>query len=81
MSKPKIVTCWNVYGNSDTTEGRGPLVRVGRFSSKEAAADLFNTEWYRRKYCVMGFRSSHDAYVKVDSIGVYDSVEDFGIVG
>lgn len=52
----QVIKCVEVLGNTDTTEGRGPMKVVARFSSYEAAAKFVRSKTYAR-WCVMGYQN------------------------
>lgn len=55
----KLINCFEVLGNTDTTEGRGPLKIVARFSTYEEAAKFVKSKAYS-KWCVMGYQSGKE---------------------
>ena len=52
----QTIKCFEVMGNTDTTEGRGPMKVVARFSNYDEAAKYVKSEAYAR-WCVMGYQS------------------------
>ena len=49
----QIIKCFEVLGNTDTTEGRGPMKVVARFTTREAATLYVKSKAYAQ-WCVMG---------------------------
>lgn len=49
------IKCFEVMGNIDTTEGRGPKKVVARFKTREAAVAYVKSEFYTQ-WCVMGIK-------------------------
>ncbi len=71
----QAIKCFEVMGHTDTTEGRGPLKVVARFSTYEVAEQYVKSKAYSR-WCVMGCQSAddikkiHEATVMVlDTVG------------
>ena len=52
----QTIKCFEVMGNTDTTEGRGPMKVVARFSNYDEAAKYVKSKAYSR-WCVMGCQS------------------------
>lgn len=53
----QTINCYEVLGNSDTTEGRGPMMVVARFSNEPAARAFVKSPTYA-KWCVMGYQNT-----------------------
>lgn len=62
----KVINCFEVMGNTDTTEGRGPMKVVARFSNREAAIEYVRSKAYSR-WCVMGVQN-----FKYDQSNIYE---------
>ena len=64
----QIIKCFEVMGNTDTTEGRGPMKLVARFSTYDAAA----------RYCVMGLSNwEYDRLnIKESTIIILDRIDE-----
>lgn len=72
----KSIKCFEVLGHTDTTEGRGPMKVVARFSNKEAALLYVKSKRYA-EWCVMGCLSSYDVNnIKETTIIIMESVEE-----
>lgn len=70
------VKCFEVFGHSDTTEGRGPMKVVARFSNYTAASEYVKSKEYS-KWCVMGYQSPNDINnIKPATIIILDSVDE-----
>lgn len=52
----QTIKCFEVMGNTDTTEGRGTMKVVARFSNYEEAAKYVKSKAYSR-WCVMGYQN------------------------
>lgn len=50
------IKCFEVRGNTDTTEGRGPMKVVARFKTREVAAAYVRSKLYAQ-WCVMGVQN------------------------
>jgi hypothetical protein len=55
----QMIKCFEVMGNTDTAEGRGPMQVVARFSNESAAIKFVKSPLYAR-WCVMGYQSKSD---------------------
>ncbi len=72
----KTIKCFEVMGNTDTTEGRGPMKVVARFSNKEEATKYVRSGAYS-EWCVMGYQSNDDIKnIREATITVLDSVDE-----
>jgi len=73
----QVIKCYEVIGNTDTTEGRGPMIVAARFSSREAAEKFVRSKAYA-KWCVMGIQNA--AYdlnnIRESTIIIMDSVDE-----
>lgn len=49
----QTIKCFEVLGHTDTTEGRGPMKVIARFSTKEEAEQYVKSKHYA-KWCVWG---------------------------
>lgn len=75
-----VINCFEVYGHTDTTEGRGPMCVVARFSNYGAAVDFVKSKVYSN-WCVMGVQSKSDIEnIKETKIVVMDSAGEWGDV-
>ena len=52
----QVIKCFEVMGNTDTTEGRGPMKVVARFTNREAATLYVKSKAYAQ-WCVMGYQN------------------------
>ena len=52
----QTIKCFEIFGNTDTTEGRGPMKVVARFSNRQAAEEYVLSDSYA-KWCVMGVKN------------------------
>lgn len=73
----QTIKCFEVLGNTDTTEGRSPMKVVARFSTREAAVTYVKSPKYA-KWCVMGYLSTDDEKynIKEATLTILDSIED-----
>lgn len=72
----KKIECFKVMGNTDTTEGRGPMIVAARFSTREAAESFVKSPSYA-KWCVMGIMSENDLRnIKEETIVILDSLDE-----
>ena len=78
MIKLKV---FEVYGNSDTTEGRGPMVLVARFIKRELAEEFVRSKEYAN-WCVMGYQNPKDEIknIKEAEIVIFELVSEIGEV-
>lgn len=75
----KWVFCYEVYGHTDTTEGRGPMKVVARFSNIAAATEYVLSPYYA-KWCVMGYQSKDDVnWIKANTIFIFDNFAELEI--
>ncbi len=73
----KTMTFFEVLGHTDTTEGRGPMMVVARFTKKNHAHLCIKSKEYS-KYCVMGYQSPNDINnVRGTTINVLESFDEF----
>ena len=73
----QVIKCYEVMGHTDTTEGRGPMKVVARFSSQiEASRFVLSNEY--SKWCVMGHQDSLNDLRKIHetTLIILDSVEE-----
>lgn len=70
----KTISYWAVRGNTDTTEGRGPLFTVARFAHPEPAVDFCVT--YGSQWGVFGTPLDPSNYVQTKTIDIYSTVEE-----
>ena len=68
-------TLFDARYNSDTTEGRGPVVSAGLFTNREDAEKLNE----RSKYHAMGVINPRYPAIEVVRVQVYGSIEDFDL--
>ena len=73
----QIIKCFEVMGNTDTTEGRGPMKLAARFSTYDAAVSYVKSPAYAR-YCVMGLSNwEYDRLnIKESTIIILDRVDE-----
>lgn len=72
----KKIECFEVLGHTDTTEGRGPMKVIARFSTETAANKYIESSAYK-KWCVMGHLSTYDKNnIKRTTIIILDSVDE-----
>lgn len=72
----QTIKCFEVMGHTDTTEGRGPMRVVARFSNRSAAELYVGSKAYAT-HCVMGYQSKSDLKnIKETTITIMDSVDD-----
>lgn len=71
------IKCFEVMGNTDTTEGRGPMKVVARFNTREAALVYVRSKAYSQ-WCVMGVQSwVYDSRNIVENtILIFDSMDE-----
>lgn len=73
----QVIKCFEVMGNTDTTEGRGPMKVVARFSDKGEATKFVKSKVYS-KWCVMGYQSESDVNnIREATLTIMDTVEEF----
>ena len=72
------IKCFEVYGNTDTTEGRGPMKLVVRFSSYETAVQYVKSPAYAW-WCVMGYQNEEYDLLNIREadIVILDSLSEF----
>lgn len=76
----KTIKCFEVIGHTDTTEGRGPMKVVARFSNKDEAVKYVKSKAYAR-WCVMGYQNARDTdNVREATITILDSVDELGLM-
>lgn len=76
----KTIKCFEVLGNTDTTEGRGPMVVVARFSSYDVASKYVQSKAYSN-WCVMGYQSSRDLNnIREVTITIVDSIDELDVM-
>jgi len=73
----QTIKCFEVYGHTDTTEGRGPMKVVARFFDHGEAVKFVQSKAYAR-WCVMGFQDTkYDVNnIKEACIVVLDNVQE-----
>lgn len=73
----QTIKCFEVMGNTDTTEGRGPMKVVARFSNHDEAAKYVKSKAYA-KWCVMGYQNEKRDlnYIQETVLTILDSVEE-----
>lgn len=72
----QTINCFEVLGNTDTTEGRGPMKVVARFSTRAVAEKYIKSRDYA-KYCVMGCLSQYDINnIKKTTIIIFDTQDE-----
>lgn len=73
----QTIKCFEVMGNTDTTEGRGPMKVVARFSNSEAATKYVKSKAYAR-WCVMGYQNEEMDLnnIRETVLTILDSVEE-----
>ncbi len=72
----KTIKCFEVLGHTDTTEGRGPMKTVARFSNYEAAEQYVKSKQYA-VHCVMGYHSKDDIHnIREITISILDTVDE-----
>lgn len=71
------IRCYEVMGNTDTTEGRGPMKVVARFKTREAAAAYVRSDAYR-EWCVQGIKNwVYDSQnIKETTMVILDSMDE-----
>jgi hypothetical protein len=73
----KTIRCYEVMGNTECTEGRGPMKVVARFSSHDEAVKFVRSKTYSR-WCVMGYQSPDDVrYIHDVEITILDTIQEF----
>lgn len=74
----QVINCWEVLGNTNTTDGMGPMKVLARFSSKEQAELYVKSKPYA-KYCVQGHQDwKYDMNnIKFTSLIILDNVDEF----
>jgi hypothetical protein len=74
----QTIKCFEVMGHTDTTEGRGPMKVVARFSFKDDAVKYVKSKSYAG-WCVMGYQSTSDVNnIREATITILDSIDEFG---
>jgi len=70
---------YEVGANSDTTEGRGPINGIGiAFKHKCDAVALIRTDWYAKRYGVMGCKERDGSYLALKrTVDVYESIGEY----
>ena len=73
----QTIKCFEVMGNTDTTEGRGPMKVVARFSNSEAATKYVKSKAYAQ-WCVMGYQNEKTDLnnIREVTICILDTVEE-----
>ena len=72
----QTIKCFEVMGHTDTTEGRGPMTVVARFSNRHAAEMFVKSKAYS-KWCVWGHLSNDDVNkIKEVTLTILDSAEE-----
>lgn len=72
----KIIECHEVWGHTETTEGRGPMTVAARFSTREQAEAFVKSKEYA-KWCVMGYQREDDIRnIREASIVILDSASE-----
>lgn len=73
----QTIKCFEVMGHTDTTEGRGPLKVVARFSDYNEAAKYVKSKAYA-KWCVMGCQNEKTDLnnIRETALTILDSVEE-----
>ena len=75
----QTIKCFEVMGNTDTTEGRGPMKVVARFSNYDEAVKYVKSTAYYKQWCVMGCQSTTDIRnTRETAITILDTVEELG---
>ena len=75
----QVIKCFEVMGHTDTTEGRGPMKVVTRFSTRDAAVEYVKSEDYS-KWCVMGYRRCDDVKnIKEATLVILDSLAEMRV--
>ena len=71
------IKCFEVSGHTDTTEGRGPMKVVARFSNYDSAVKYVKSPAYYKKWCVMGYSSNYDInYIQEATLTILDTVHE-----
>lgn len=63
----QTIKCFEVLGNTDTTEGRTPKKVVAYFSTREEAIKYVKSPAYR-KWCVMGVQCNDDIVYNISEV-------------
>lgn len=72
----KTINCFEVMGHTDTTEGRGPMKVVARFSTRVEAIRYTKSNSYASR-CVMGYLSASDVNnIRETTINIFDSFDE-----
>ena len=73
----QVISCFKVFGNTDTTDGLGPMKVVARFSTYPAAVSFVQSKAYAR-WCVMGYQDpdSDIKHIREARYIIYDSPEE-----
>lgn len=71
------IKCFEVMGNTDTTEGRGPMKVVARFKTRELASAYVRSKSYAQ-WCVMGVQNwVYDSQnIRETTIMILDSIDE-----
>ena len=73
----QVIKCFEVMGHTDTTEGRGQMKVVARFSDKGEATKFIKSKVYS-KWCVMGYQSNTDLNnIREATITIMDTIEEY----
>lgn len=77
----QTVKFFEVLGNTDTTEGRGPMAVVARFSNHEDATKFVLSKTYAN-WCVMGYQNEkYDLNnIKENVITILDSINEYELL-
>ena len=73
----QTIKCFEVMGNTDTTEGRGPMKVVARFSDYDEAVKYVKSKAYAQ-WCVMGYQNEKTDLnnIREVTICILDTVEE-----
>ena len=73
----QTIKCFEVMGNTDTTEGRGPMKVVARFSDYDEAVKYVKSKAYAQ-WCVMGYQNEKTDLnnIREATICILDTVEE-----
>lgn len=76
----QTIKCFEVYGNTDTTEGLGPMTLVARFSSYDAAVQYVKSPSYAT-WCVMGHQVIENDLrnIREATIIILDTLNEFKV--
>lgn len=70
------ITCFEVYGNTDITEGRGPMKVAARFSEFEEAKKYVESREYA-EWCIIDDDIKN---IKESIIVIFDSVDELNLL-